>query len=56
VFDHNVMFSDKEIGSGRLALARIYTVGCEEIRVPLVTPKGKAAGEAQLVLTFKPYH
>ena len=56
VFDKNVVFSDKEIGSGRLALTRLYNTGTEEVRVPLVTPKGKASGEVQMVVTFRPYH
>ncbi|GAB4820245.1 hypothetical protein N2152v2_007291 [Parachlorella kessleri] len=56
VFDHNVMLSDKEIGAGRLALTRLYHTGTEEVRVPLVTPKGKASGEVQMVVTFRPYH
>lgn len=55
IFDKNMMFSDKEIGTGRLALSRVYQAGTMEERVQLVTAKGKAAGELQLVLTFKPY-
>jgi len=56
VMDKNVMLSDKEIGSGRHALAPTYAVKCHDLRLSLVTPKGKSAGELQLVLSFKPYN
>ncbi|GAB4820239.1 hypothetical protein N2152v2_007285 [Parachlorella kessleri] len=56
VMDKNMMLSDKEIGSGRHALAPTYAVKCHDLRLPLVSPKGKSAGELQLLLSFKPYN
>jgi hypothetical protein len=50
-----VMMADKEIGSARHALMSTYSVNCHDLRLPLVTPKGKSAGELQLVLSFKPH-
>lgn len=44
VWDKN-MFNDKEIGAAQISMAKLYTAGCEELRVPLSTHKGKSAGE-----------
>ena len=49
------MASDTEIGHARVPLTAIYSKATEELRIPLVSPKGKTAGELQLLLTFKPY-
>ncbi|GAB4820220.1 hypothetical protein N2152v2_007266 [Parachlorella kessleri] len=55
VMDKNVMASDTEIGHARVPLTAIYSKATQELRIPLVSPKGKSAGELQLLLTFKPY-
>jgi hypothetical protein len=47
------MASDTEIGSARIPLSRVYAMKTEEVRVPLVSRKGKAAGELQLLLTYR---
>ena len=55
VLDKNVMASDKVIGSARIPLARAYASRApEDLRVQLSSPKGKTAGELQLLVTFRP--
>ncbi|GAB4820242.1 hypothetical protein N2152v2_007288 [Parachlorella kessleri] len=56
LMDKNVVSSDTEIGHARVPLINIYSSkNTEELRVPLLSAKGKSAGELQLLVTFKPY-
>lgn len=51
----NVMTKDAVIATARVPLTQTYHVACQDLRLPLVSEKGKAAGELNMLVQWKPY-
>ncbi|GAB4815569.1 hypothetical protein N2152v2_002615 [Parachlorella kessleri] len=57
LLEKNVVSGDKELGSATLRLGEVYAASpaSKELCIPLLSKKGKLAGELKIIATFKRY-